>query len=409
MRTLPLLLIAPLLYRPSAARCRLIAANDDEVLRRRIASQLRAEEEKLAQEKLVLQSRVADLAAADTREQEIYEESGGALPVVCLDAMLPRQQLRVETDDDTFCRLLRDVGLGGVFVVTSLHFGQKRLRRSGVLVRVSLVDAPRESDSTPTSVRAIAPHRASPLSLTRAARRGQVSALLVGRRRVRLRGPPTGLQLRVGRWRREYDDSIVSERALGWGVERFVDRGAPSAAAAAAMPAAAAEASHHTEWSLTPFEVLADADEAPLYEPGGVCDAAWPAEGDSPPPASLVEAAARLSADLEAWRRLAAERSTYDDPAVTAGARARRGDLRLDPALLLARVCRDLGPKPPPEAPTALALWGGALINPLPSLGVSTEVRGAVLEAQGAAERVALVQRAVSRSIANLEGRRPLF
>ncbi|EOD36895.1 hypothetical protein EMIHUDRAFT_433737 [Emiliania huxleyi CCMP1516] len=175
------------------------------------------------------------------------------------------------------------------------------------------------------------------------------------------------------------------------------------------MPAAAAEAAHHTEWSLTPFEVLADADEAPLYEPGGVCDAAWPAEGDSPPPASLVEAAARLSADLEAWRRLAAERSTYDDPAVTAGARARRGDLRLDPALLLARVCRDLGPKPPPEAPTALALWGGALINPLPSLGVSTEVRGAVLEAQGAAERVALVQRAVSRSIANLEGRRPLF
>ena len=156
MRTLPLLLIAPLLYRPSAARCRLIAANDDEVLRRRIASQLRAEEEKLAQEKLVLQSRVADLAAADAREQEIYEEGGGALPVVCLDAMLPRQQLRVETDDDTFCRLLRDVGLGGVFVVTSLHFGQKRLRRSGVLVRVSLVDAPRESDSTPTSVRAIA-------------------------------------------------------------------------------------------------------------------------------------------------------------------------------------------------------------------------------------------------------------
>jgi len=387
MRTLPLLLIAPLLYRPSAARCRLIAANDDEVLRRRIASQLRAEEEKLAQEKLVLQSRVADLAAADTREQEIYEQGGGALPVVCLDAMLPRQQLRVETDDDTFCRLLRDVGLGGVFVVTSLHFGQKRLRRSGVLVRVSLVDAPRESDSTPTSV----------------------SALLVGRRRVRLRGPPTGLQLRVGRWRREYDDSIVSERALGWGVERFVDRGAPSAAAAAAMPAAVAEAAHHTEWSLTPFEVLADADEAPLYEPGGVCDAAWPAEGDSPPPASLVEAAARLSADLEAWRRLAAERSTYDDPAVTAGARARRGDLRLDPALLLARVCCDLGPKPPPEAPTALALWGGALINPLPSLGVSTEVRGAVLEAQGAAERVALVQRAVSRSIANLEGRRPLF
>ena len=52
------------------------------------------EEEKLAQEKLVLQSRMADLAAADTREQEIYEEGGGALPVVCLDAMLPRQRLR---------------------------------------------------------------------------------------------------------------------------------------------------------------------------------------------------------------------------------------------------------------------------------------------------------------------------
>ena len=116
-------------------------------------------------------------------------------------------------------------------------------------------------------MRAIAPHRASPLPLTRAARRGQVSALLVGRRRVRLCGPPTGLQLRVGRWRREYDDSIVSERALGWGVERFVDRGAPSAAAAAAMPAAAAEAAHHTEWSLTPFEVLLPRPAATLPRP----------------------------------------------------------------------------------------------------------------------------------------------
>jgi hypothetical protein len=96
---------------------------------------------------------------------------------------------------------------------------------------------------------------------------------------------------------------------------------------------------------------------------------------------------------------------------VTAGTRARRGEpgLRVDPERLLSRVLDDLGPQPSPTAPTALALWGAALINPLPPLGVATEVRGAALEAASTEDRLTLVRRAVRKSIANLEGRQPLI
>eukprot|EP00965_Chrysotila_dentata_P216546 6189440-Pleurochrysis_carterae.AAC.2 len=68
----------------------------------------------------------------------------------------------------------------------------------------------------------------------------------------------------------------------------------------------------------------------------------------------------------------------------------------------------DIGPMPPVTAPTALALWGAALINPLPPLGVAPEVRATVLSAPDAHARLRCLERALRRSIANLEGRLPL-
>lgn len=145
---------------------------DDQELRRRLAALADAEALQQERDRSQLLARMADVSSGETKERELYAAGFGSLPVVCFDAMVPLQQLKIDTDDPTFCRLLRDVGLSGLFVMTSLNFAQKRVRRSGVVVRVALVDAPRDREETPTAV----------------------SALLVGRRRVRVIGEPEQLR-----------------------------------------------------------------------------------------------------------------------------------------------------------------------------------------------------------------------
>merc|ERR1711957_492804 len=47
-----------------------------------------------------------------------------------------------------------------------------------------------------------------------------------------------------------------------------------------------------------------------------------------------------------------------------------------------------LGEMPPTEEPSDCAFWIGALINPLPAMGVAMEIRPALLTAETAEERV---------------------
>jgi hypothetical protein len=64
------------------------------------------------------------------------------------------------------------------------------------------------------------------------------------------------------------------------------------------------------------------------------------------------------------------------------------------------RILEDLGPMPSPlQRPGALSMWVGALINPLPSLGVAYEVRPALLKACSSEERIALATDAIDASI----------
>ena len=363
-------------------------------LRRRMESMQEKQKRAEAEQMNELQRRMADITGGEAAEQALYTQGFGFLPVVCLDALLPNQRLEVNTDDPTLCRLLRDTGLGGLFVMLSLNPKQRKCRRSGVLVRVALCDALRQLDGVPTAVR----------------------ATLVGRRRVRIVGPAEDLTLRIGRFRRGYDD-YTSDPALGWGRERFVDRpsapeddealarAAAAAAAEAAEGAEAAEAAagtppraaHHSEWNPTRFVVLAEEGEE---------------KGEAAVDADKAEAAAdRLSTSLDVWLGLARDVRTYDNTDVVAAVRTQHGmpGLRVDPSALLDNVLDQLGPKPSRQSPTALALWGAALINPLPALGVSPECRGSVLEATCATDRLAIVQRAVDRSIANLQGEVPLL
>eukprot|EP01045_Picozoa_sp_COSAG04_P002533 COSAG04_NODE_92_length_26689_cov_12.755434_18_plen_453_part_00 len=65
-------------------------------------------------------------------------------------------------------------------------------------------------------------------------------------------------------------------------------------------------------------------------------------------------------------------------------------------------ILRRLGPTPPPTRPSALAMFAGALVNPMPGLGVAKEVRASLLKAVTAAERLELVTAALRDSIKRL-------
>ena len=67
-------------------------------------------------------------------------------------------------------------------------------------------------------------------------------------------------------------------------------------------------------------------------------------------------------------------------------------------------LLRQLGEIPPEHEPTERALWVGALINPLPSMGVAMEIRPALLLSKRAEERVQVALDGILRSIRHMDG-----
>lgn len=347
-----------------------------------------------------LARRIASISAADAAEQAVLATDGPlSLPVVCYDAMLPLQRLDLTTEDPTWCRFLRSVGIGGLFAMVSLQPRQRRIRRTGVLCRLTMIDVAEEEAADGTMP---PPEGRDPT---------QVNAQIDARRRLRVLGPSEGMELRIGRFRRGYAsdalDGPYSEPGLGWGVEKFVDGVGENIV----LPPQSDGA--YQEWSSADVQLQLDGgDEELLFAPPAERLAA--AEASASDELVLFQdvspEAIELHGLIDYWLSLARDATTYDNVAVTAGARARHGEpgLRLDPSRLIDRVLDQLGPRPPTTAPTALALWTAALVNPLPSLGVAPEMRGAVLDAADGQARVALVARGVRRSIANLEGVQPL-
>jgi hypothetical protein len=125
---------------------------------------------------------------------------------------------------------------------------------------------------------------------------------------------------------------------------------------------------------------------------------------------AAVDKATSLIPLLDQWYSLASNLNTYNNIDVVAATRVQSGEpgLRVNPKNLLQKVKMELGPRPPPSRPTAFAIWGAALINPLPALGVSSEVRGAVLHVKGADAKLDVLERGLVRSIRNLNGSMPL-
>ena len=72
-----------------------------------------------------------------------------------------------------------------------------------------------------------------------------------------------------------------------------------------------------------------------------------------------------------------------------------------------AGVREALGAPPPPSAPNAYALWVGALVNPLPTLGVAPEIRPHLLAARSTLERIKIASRGLAISLHHLEQNAP--
>ena len=68
------------------------------------------------------------------------------------------------------------------------------------------------------------------------------------------------------------------------------------------------------------------------------------------------------------------------------------------------QLLNDLVECPPPEEPTERAFLVGALINPLPALGVALEIRPKLLTAVSAEERIDIARDGIYRSIRHMDG-----
>lgn len=323
-----------------------------------------------------LQNRVNKVVEADELDSVMLSKDANNitivdLPVLTFDALLPNQKLQGTTTDPTFCNFLCELGLGGSFVMTSINNRQRRMRRFGVVAKIELVDV--EASSDPNSI-------FSPTSVT--------FCIAGTKRRCEILGPKERMKIRIGRWRRSYDPDGEESR-LGWGIESFVDR---AKVVTDFDDVSASSESSETQWTNSRVRIIDDVEE------------------DTNASAEAVAKAKQIIPLIEQWLALASNQTTYDNVDVVARTRRKTGQpgLTVNAAALLRRVQKELGPRPPPEYPTLLALWGSALINPLPALGVSTELRGAVLEAEGAANKLAILERGLIKSINNLNGSRPL-
>ena len=68
------------------------------------------------------------------------------------------------------------------------------------------------------------------------------------------------------------------------------------------------------------------------------------------------------------------------------------------------QILEDLGPMPSWKLPTECAMWVGALINPIPAMGVAMEVRPKLLLAKTAEERTQIALDAIWNSIQHMQG-----
>jgi len=330
-----------------------------------------------------LQRRVASVAKSDQLEAQARTSGITNLPAIAFDQLLPRQRLAGRTTDPTFGKLLRDLGLGGLFVMVSIDARARKVRRCGVIARIEYVDV--DNAGTPAEA---GPGGEAPTA---------VDFRIVGRTRCRILGPAANMEARVGRWRRGHDPD-GEEAVLGFAKERFLDSDLGVDDGTTVFNGGADFEFVLSEWTPVKVDVALDNEDTEEITP------------------EIIAKAQRIVPMLQQWIDLASSSKTYNNVDVVASARIKKGEpgLLMDPQKQIKSVLKDLGqmPEPLPDSTSRhlheFCFWGAALINPLPPLGVSLEVRGRMLEATSIEERLVLLEKTVSRSIQNLDGTRPL-
>lgn len=73
------------------------------------------------------------------------------------------------------------------------------------------------------------------------------------------------------------------------------------------------------------------------------------------------------------------------------------------------RLLEQLGEIPPPHEPSERSFWVGALINPIPAMGVAMEIRPQLLLAKSAEARVQCALDGVMKSIKHMDGSAKMF
>ena len=359
-----------------------------------------------------LSARFQELQKSETTD--LILQSGSAqvmnLPVLSFDSLLPQQTIAGRTEDPTFCVFLRELGLGGWFVMTSLDPTTRKIRRHGVLVKIVAIDALKNKDAS--SSKTLAKPTTTTTTTTTTDHLTSIPTAvdfqLVGRSRCRILSKHRqGMKKRIGRWRRCHDPNGEGA-VLGWGDERFVDA-SPDLNLNLDLESSNTNPNINegdssidqdwaklssSEWNMLPVLVNLEALETPDEEQSH---------------AHQQEKVNELSLLVDEWYNLASNVNTYNNINVTATTRIRHGHpgLWVEPDKLLARVAKQLGPRP--TEPTAFCFWAAAMINPLPSLGVSMEIRGRLLEAVTVERRLEILEVGLRRSIENLTGRRPLL
>lgn len=407
---------------------------DAEMLSNRIREVEQSESENLNEFTSGLQQRVRELQAAKAIEEELFDNnesntsSSSSLPVICFDALLPNQKLEGSTTDTTFIRfLLEETGLGGWFVMVSFEYRSRKVRRNGVLCKVEFLDAAArqrvDDDNNGNGNDNDKNNDINDATTANLFRRLPTSVrfVIAGKRRCRVAGEEKALQSRIGRWRRHYDEN-GEESVLGWGPERFTDLLPTSleegnnnnsssniinpdvaAAAKGSMTTTTHQGPQSTDpkqWSKTKIIFINNDDDD---DNSNSCNNAIEE--------STLKKAESLVPYVEEWYNLASNVKTYHNTNVTVASRIQRDQplLRVDPKAVLRKVLNDLGDRPDPRTdPNRFCFWAGALINPLPVLGVSLEIRGNLLEVRTLEERLKILELGLLRSIQNLKGERPL-
>lgn len=339
----------------------------------------------------LLNRRLMELKKSESLQQQL--NSGQMeLPAICMDALLPKQRLQLRTSDPTLGCFLRDgVGLGGLFVMTSLNPTTRMIRRHGVCVKVQALDVVSHNNTS------------SPKAPT------AVDFEIVGVCRCRLVGPRDGMRQRLGRWRREYDPN-GEESMLGWGMERFqkandelVLKKEDTTNTNDDDDDDDENSRPYTEWSTC----LIDVDLEQMDQNQDEQIMLIEANSRSSKITNQMDTIAQM---LLEWQELASNGKTFENLNVTASTRIQRGHagLLVNPQVLIKNVVQELGPRPT-SSPTAFCYWATALMNPLPPLGVSLEIRGSMLEAATLQQRLNILERGLIRSIDNLKGIRPLI